>query len=640
MMTFARLLLAALLSWGWAGAHAYTVLERVQWYDADHSSILPPTDDAAWQATGSKIRRGYETGALWLRLRVQKQGREDLYLSMRRSSVDDVAVWVQLPSDGRHRFGAPGDANSPLATLSANDMRDGLLLIPNDVQDGEVATIWIRVHSARIRWFDVNILSQSELLHQTALDWSNVAVQLTFSLLLLLASLTQYAFSGRKIYRLMMALALCEMLYQLQLSGALLCLTGPDPARFVSLNVAITVLTGSVALYAGVLVLATPGFRYWAMPWLYALLACSLMAGLAGLLSGWAPLNIVATVCIGLGMCVFFVNFIGFTLKRASWYRGNIQGFLSAVFILVLLVNIIYIGSLFFSWLEWARSDYLRIANWPVVSATLFLTLVWKQQRVEAASNRRRMLNARKLQEQVRIGFAQQQFITMMTHEIKTPLTVMQLSVKALSQAEISPLRKASWEARMQTAISSVVHILDNCSHAERLDGGLMVSTPSVFAVPAALEQVLSLGKIQLHGADIALDLQWDSESTDIFLHSDLSFFQIILSNLVGNALKYAAANTQVTLRISRVPDALGGAGLQFAVSNVPGSAGAPDPDQVFSRYYRAPGAREISGTGLGLWLSQQIAQSLGTKIRMHLEGGRVVFWFSLPEVRADGSPA
>lgn len=639
-MTFARLLLAALLSWGWAGAHAYTVLERVQWYDADHSSILPPTDDAAWQATGSKIRRGYETGALWLRLRVQKQGLEDLYLSMRRSSVDDVAVWVQLPSDGRYRFGAPGDANSPLATLSANDMRDGLLLIPKDVQDGEVATIWIRVHSARIRWFDVNILSQSELLHQTALDWSNVAVQLTFSLLLLLASLTQYAFSGRKIYRLMMALALCEMLYQLQLSGALLCLTGPDPARFVSLNVAITVLTGSVALYAGVLVLATPGFRYWAMPWLYALLACSLMAGLAGLLSGWAPLNLVATVCIGLGMCVFVVNFIGFTLKRASWYRGNIQGFLSAVFILVLLVNIIYIGSLFFSWLEWARSDYLRIANWPVVSATLFLTLVWKQQRVEAASNRRRMLNARKLQEQVRIGFAQQQFITMMAHEIKTPLTVMQLSVKALSQTDISPLRKASWEARMQTAISSVVHILDNCSHAERLDGGLMVSTPSVFAVPAALEQVLSLGKIQLHGADIALDLQWDSESTDLFLHSDLSFFQIILSNLVGNALKYAAANTQVTLRISRVPDALGGAGLQFAVSNVPGSAGAPDPDQVFSRYYRAPGAKEISGTGLGLWLSQQIAQSLGTKIRMHLEGGRVVFWFSLPEVRADGSPA
>jgi signal transduction histidine kinase len=70
---------------------------------------------------------------------------------------------------------------------------------------------------------------------------------------------------------------------------------------------------------------------------------------------------------------------------------------------------------------------------------------------------------------------------------------------------------------------------------------------------------------------------------------------------------------------------------LQFAVINQAGPAGLPDPAKVFERYYRAPRASSVSGTGLGLWLSQKLAERLGGKISMTLEAGRVVFWFSLP---------
>jgi len=69
---------------------------------------------------------------------------------------------------------------------------------------------------------------------------------------------------------------------------------------------------------------------------------------------------------------------------------------------------------------------------------------------------------------------------------------------------------------------------------------------------------------------------------------------------------------------------------VQFAVSNVKGAAGHPDPAKVFERYYRSPAASGIAGTGLGLWLSQQLAQRLGTKIELTLEAERVVFWFAM----------
>jgi signal transduction histidine kinase len=45
---------------------------------------------------------------------------------------------------------------------------------------------------------------------------------------------------------------------------------------------------------------------------------------------------------------------------------------------------------------------------------------------------------------------------------------------------------------------------------------------------------------------------------------------------------------------------------------NAAGEQGAPDPEQVFEKYYRAPRARNLSGSGLGLYLSQRLAQRMG----------------------------
>lgn len=640
MMTVARLLLAALLGWGWAAAHAYTVLERVQWYDANNSGNLPAADDAAWQASGVHIRRAYETGTLWLRMRVQKQGAEDLYLTVGRTHVDDIAVWVHLPSAGAYHSGAPDIAPSPQRVLNATDMRDGLLLAPCHTQAQEVMTVWVRLRGGRLHSLDLDIVDQNALFQQRVLHWANVAVQLTFSALLLLASITHYVLNKNKLLRLLTGLALCAALFHLQWSGALLGLTGPDPTRFVNLSVASTVLMASVALYVSVLVLATRAFRNRTLPWLRWLLAGGLLAGLLALFSGRSAFNLAAAACIGLGMCVFFfVNFVRHALRRASWCRSAFQRVLSLIFIGMLFINFISLCSMFWNGLDWAQSAYLRAANWPILSATLFLTLTWKKQRIEAARDRRRRVNAKKLQEQIRGAMAQQQFISMMAHEIKTPLTVIQLGAKVIGQDNADAQRKRQWEGRIQTAIHSVVHILDNCSQAERFDGGLMVSVPTVFEVSAALEQVLKQAQLHQHAALEDVQLLWDTGKGPLYLHTDESYFQFILANLTGNALKYAAPGSRVTLQVSRVPDARARPCLQFAVSNALGSAGAPDPDRVFSRYYRA-GTSEVSGTGLGLWLSQNMAQYLGTHITMQLEAGRVVFWFSLPEVRGDGAPA
>ncbi|NBY25834.1 MAG: ATP-binding protein [Betaproteobacteria bacterium] len=122
-------------------------------------------------------------------------------------------------------------------------------------------------------------------------------------------------------------------------------------------------------------------------------------------------------------------------------------------------------------------------------------------------------------------------------------------------------------------------------------------------------------------------------------LNTDATYLQIILNNLVSNALKYSPADTTVLVKVGRQETSDGLPQLQFAVINQAGLAGLPDPAKVFERYYRAPRASSVSGTGLGLWLSQKLAERLGSKISMTLEASRIMFCFSLPAHTGDASP-
>ena len=71
---------------------------------------------------------------------------------------------------------------------------------------------------------------------------------------------------------------------------------------------------------------------------------------------------------------------------------------------------------------------------------------------------------------------------------------------------------------------------------------------------------------------------------------------------------------------------------MHFEIENDIGKAGTPDQALVFQRYYRAETAKKYAGTGLGLWLSQIMAQQLGARINMELTTHQTIrFHFAIP---------
>ena len=466
-------------------------------------------------------------------------------------------------------------------------------------------------------------------------DGAMHAMQLAFSVLLLVVSALLYWQSGKKVLGLMGLLGLLLGLYHLQLGGAFIGVLGNDLRALIKLNASMTVVLDGAGLYASAKVLASPQFKLRYARGFSALLGGSLLMTALAYSSQQGAFNLAAVGLLSVALYGFCWDCARQWLQQPAWRKGHLNHLLVAVFLLMVANNLGLWGNLLAPAAPMAWAEPLRAMNLPLISLGLVLTLLWRQRRAQSAKDRRRQAHVQKLQEQTSIRFLQQLFISMLVHEIKTPLTVVQLGTSALVKKDIAPERKQAWDVRMHTAISSMVQILDNCSQADRYEGGVMAVSLSHFLLTDTLDLVMGQAWVHSSAQSQLLQLRMEKPIDDLRLHSDANYLQIILNNLLSNALKYSAQDSPVVLQVSQFASGQGVHMVQFAISNVKGSAGHPDPTKVFERYYRSPDASSISGTGLGLWLSQQLAWRLGTKIQLSLEAEQVVFWFTLPVASA-----
>jgi signal transduction histidine kinase len=209
----------------------------------------------------------------------------------------------------------------------------------------------------------------------------------------------------------------------------------------------------------------------------------------------------------------------------------------------------------------------------------------------------------------------QEQLLTMLTHELKTPLATMHMRLDAHTKGA----------PEIKRAIRDMNAIIERCLQSARLgDQGLQIH-PSDFDVSALLHDAVSScpapERIQL------------IRSTPLLLKSDQQLLFIVISNLLENACKYSAPETPI--RVEALPATPTTPQLQLVISNTVGRAGWPDKDKLFSKYYRTPGAQRQAGTGLGLFLVRNLLHKLGGQVYFAPQGEEVRFVVLLPSVDA-----
>lgn len=206
----------------------------------------------------------------------------------------------------------------------------------------------------------------------------------------------------------------------------------------------------------------------------------------------------------------------------------------------------------------------------------------------------------------------QSALLAMLSHELKTPLAAMKMMLGAL------PAREGGY-GQMNDAIAEMNSLVDRCLYVGKIEEGVILTNTSRVDVSEALsERLLAAGSMDRLEVSIARDL---------VIETDPQLMGIIFANLIDNARKYSAPGTPIRVAATHQPT--GGVTVEFA--NQPRLGRWPDAAALFSKYYRAASSHNVIGSGLGLFLSQRLAEHLGGGIAYEPTDTEVRFRLWLP---------
>jgi len=217
-------------------------------------------------------------------------------------------------------------------------------------------------------------------------------------------------------------------------------------------------------------------------------------------------------------------------------------------------------------------------------------------------------------------------FIGMVSHELKTPLTsltaIVQVANGKLKNSEDSFLAGAMEKANLQ--VKRMSKMINGFLNVSRLESAKLLIDKKEFNMRQLIEDVVKETALTVSTHTITL-LPFDN----INVNADADKIESVVTNLISNAVKYSPKGTTVEINCKLEADK-----VQVSVKDEGIGLAPEDKAKVFDRYFRVESSttRHISGFGIGLYLSAEIIQRHNGKIWVDSESGKgATFYFSLP---------
>jgi len=222
-----------------------------------------------------------------------------------------------------------------------------------------------------------------------------------------------------------------------------------------------------------------------------------------------------------------------------------------------------------------------------------------------------------RLAQERRLAAHQRNFISMASHEFRTPLTIIDGHARRLGKTKevINAEEIGDRASRIRAAASRMNYTIDNLLTSSRVMDGIPPDfATSVVDVGLLLSEVCQLHREMAPAAKIA-EHYGDG---DLSIVGDQTLLFYVFSNILANAIKYSAEGGAIEVEVEHTP---GGVTVSIADQGI----GIPDSDRarLFERYQRGSNVASIVGTGVGLSLAKMVLDSHGASIKVQSELGR-----------------
>ena len=217
-------------------------------------------------------------------------------------------------------------------------------------------------------------------------------------------------------------------------------------------------------------------------------------------------------------------------------------------------------------------------------------------------------------------------FIGMVSHELKTPLTSLTALVQVL-QGKIALLDDASSVVLLDKAnkqVKKMSAMINSFLNVSRLESGKILVEKQDFNMVMLIAETVIETQLMLPSHLISL-----SPCDPVHINADKDKIGAVISNLLSNAVKYSPRGKNVLVDCQATDGQ-----VKVCVTDEGMGIRATDVDRIFERYYRVDSHHRdnISGFGIGLYLSAEIIRQHGGEIGVITEAGKgSTFWFTLP---------
>lgn len=571
------------------------LLAQAFWWDETGQARLQEAQRQSYTPYQGVFNRGYAEGVHWIRLTMAASGKP-MGLRVLPAWLDEVTLYDPAqPGSVTVGDKQPADPRSLHALSFA-------FRLPATEQPRDV---WLRLKSTSAHRMVIEALPLDELPKAQAHDLMWAALYGAVLLLMLFILLAAWAIQPDRVLGFFLLRHAVFSVFAIAYLGlpTLVLSDRLPPVFFDGLFSLFTILAFPVGLAFDLALLSV----YGPPRWMLRLLKVGIGVGcgvLVLLLLGHERLALQLNVQVMIAVVLML-----FVTALSCRPDASVEGLMPKKIMLVyytLILGGLVIGLV--SIQGWIRSTNVTLhililhglVSGLVMTGILFVRAQRQQQ--QAGQMRWQLRKAQQdVLEQQRRREEQSQFLHMLMHELKTPLAVVSLALGTRENRE-NNLQMAG------EAVQQMKAVIERCVRADQLAG---VAAP-VWREPMDMAELAR--QVAQAMPELGPRLRWDLKRT-AQVHTDRQLLQVILGNLLENALRYSDPTSPIDVEVKPCQDGERD-GVLLSVRNTPGLAGWPDSAQLFGKYYRSVGAQRESGTGLGLFLSRQLAHTLQGQLR------------------------
>ncbi len=586
------------------------------------ADILDPKNAIAFTHLKGNLNDGYSHKAVWLRFTLSRSSRfpAEAWLRLYPPYLDHVTVYIQKSIDpsraSSYRQILLGD-HIPVADRPVPDPD---FFAPLSLPLETSVTIYVRVQAISSLNFGASVHTPTDMIRQTN---TNILFQGGYLAIVIVISLLNFIYFIRIKDRLFLSFALYALavsINYLSISG-ILSLILPASAHLISDYLADIGKGGGILLMSVFLTglfasELTPFTRHY-LRLMVVIGALTVLADPLGFYIEMAPVT-----SLGALFLFFVVSWLSYKAVKNNKPGGIVFFVAFGISNLGYFIHFLQLlGLVPLEWWSVNNIQYASLLNIVLMTFALAERLRETEKRAMAALRESELKSVELATERVATE-RQQRFLTMVSHEYRTPLAIIRssLDIMELQMSDQRSQENGNELSKMKRAVNRLVEVMDVSLEKSRLSDSRekegAVRTLLAPFMASEVEEVRALWPKRTFTISL----------TDHAINAEQHYLTTALFNLLDNAQKYSPPDSPIEVDCHAE-----GEEAVIRIRNQSNGILTNDTEQLFKKYQRGSNSNNTNGSGLGLWLVREIINRHNGAVTFEKSGAYIVITIRLP---------